>query len=355
MRNVICIVLFLLVLTSHARAAELPEDLTDALPDQAAEWMEEIPEDDFAGGVTGILEQMGNEAGDIVRQRVRGAAGVLVAVVICGILEGAFQGIGGKASPFLPMVGALSVTLLTAGSLDSLMGLGASTIEDLSVFSRALLPTLAAATAASGSVTTATVQQVTTVFLVDVLVSLIRGLLVPLVYVYVGVLAASAALSESRLGVLAEGLKKAVTWCLTTALVLFTVYLSVSRVVTGSVDAASVKVARAAISGVVPVVGGIISDAAETVLAGAGMLKNTVGVFGMLAILAACAYPFLQLGIQYLLYKLTAFAAGAVGAPGLHKLIDGLGGAFGLILGMTGSCALLLLISVLSSVAAVVP
>ena len=30
MRNVICIVLFLLVLTSHARAAELPEDLTDA-------------------------------------------------------------------------------------------------------------------------------------------------------------------------------------------------------------------------------------------------------------------------------------------------------------------------------------
>ena len=149
MRNVICIVLFLLVLTSHARAAELPEDLTDALPDQAAEWMEEIPEDDFAGGVTGILEQMGNKAGDIVRQRVRGAAGVLVVVVLCGILEGAFQGIGGKPSPFLPMVGALSVTLLTAGSLDSLMGLGASTIEDLSVFSRALLPTLAAATAAS--------------------------------------------------------------------------------------------------------------------------------------------------------------------------------------------------------------
>ena len=102
-------------------------------------------------------------------------------------------------------------------------------------------------------------------------------------------------------------------------------------------------------------VGSIISDASETVLAGAGMLKNTIGVFGTLAILAACAYPFLQLGIQYLLYKLTAFLAGAVGAPGLCKLIDGLGGAFGLILGMTGSCALLLLVSVLASVGAVTP
>ena len=84
-------------------------------------------------------------------------------------------------------------------------------------------------------------------------------------------------------------------------------------------------------------------------------MKNTIGIFGMLAILAACIYPFLQLGIQYLLYKLTAFLAGAVGAPGLRKLIDGLGGAFGLVLGMTGACALLLLVSVLSSVAAVMP
>ena len=44
-----------------------------------------------------------------------------------------------------------------------------------------------------------------------------------------------------------------------------------------------------------------------------------------------------------------------MGAPSLCKLIDGLGGAFGLVLGMTGSCAFLLLISVLSSVAAVTP
>ena len=132
-------------------------------------------------------------------------------------------------------------------------------------------------------------------------------------------------------------------------------YLSVVRIISGSADSATVKVTKAAISGVVPVVGGIIADASETVLAGAGMLKNTIGVFGMLAILAACAYPFLQLGVQYLLYKGTAYLASVMGAPGLCKLIDGLGGAFGLILGMTGSCALLLLISVLASVGAVMP
>lgn len=277
----------------------------------------------------------------------------MLVVVLCGAVEGFYQGAGGKAVPFLPMAGALSVTLVTAGSLDTLIGLGSRTMEDLSVFSQALLPTLAAAAAAGGAVTTAAFQQVTTVFLVDVFLRLVNHVLMPLVYLYIGVLTASACLPEGRLGAVADGLKKAVTWMLTTPLLAFTVYLSVVRVVSGAVDGTRVKVAKAAISGAVPVVGGIISEVSETVLAGAGMLKNTVGVFGMLVVLAACAYPFLQLGIQYLLYKLTAFLASAVGAPGLCKLIDGLGGAFGLVLGMTGACALLLFVSILASVSAV--
>ena len=90
-----------------------------------------------------------------------------------------------------------------------------------------------------------------------------------------------------------------------------------------------------AISGVVPVVGGIIAEASETVLAGASVLKGTIGVFGLLGVLALCAYPFLQLGIQYLLYQLIRFLASVIGSPELCAVIKGLGGAFGLILGLS--------------------
>lgn len=359
MKRFIFFVFALLALTISAQAAELPRELTDALPREAEDLLEDVDPSDvhgFSSGVSRLLEKMGGQVGSILRQRVRGAASVLLVVVLCGVVDSFYQGTGSdKVTVFLPMAGALSVTLATAGSLDTLIGLGAETIGELNIFSKALLPTLAAATAAAGAVTTATFQQVTTVFLADLLLNLINDLLMPLVYLYIGVLTASACLPDNRLGAVAEGLKKGITWLLTTALLLFTVYLSVARIISGAADGATVKVAKAAISGAVPVVGGIISEVAETVMAGAGLLKNTIGVFGMLAILAACAYPFLQLGIQYLLYKLTAVLAAAVGAPSLCKLIDGLGGAFGLVLGMTGSCALLLLISVLASVAAVVP
>ena len=76
-------------------------------------------------------------------------------------------------------------------------------------------------------------------------------------------------------------------------------------------------------------------------------------MIGLLGVLALCAYPFLQLGIQYLLYKLTAFLASVIGDTELCGLIGGLGGAFGLILGMVGSCALVLLVSILASAAVV--
>ena len=358
MKQWVFLLLAVFLLMGRANAVEVPRDLMKALPEGTEDLIEFADPADPGGlarGVGRILEDMKGKVGEVLRQRTRGAASVLLVVVLCAAVEGFSQGIGGKTTLFLPMVGALSVTLLTAGSLDSLMGLGAETIGELNRFSKALLPTLAAATAASGAVTTATVQQVTTVFFVDLLLNLVDGLLLPMVYLYTGALAAAACLPESRLGAIAEGLKKILTWMLTTALLAFTVYLSVARVISGAADGAAVRVTKAAISGVVPVVGGIIAEASETVLVGAGMLKNTVGLMGMLAILTACAYPFLQLGVQYLLYKLTAFLAAAIGAPGLCKLIDGLGGAFGLVLGMTGACALLLLVSVLSSVAAVVP
>ena len=356
MKYVICLSALVLALAVSAQAAEVPAELERAAPEAA----EDLADGDFSGGtgfaegVGDILDRLADQAGDVIRERTRGAAAVLLAVVLCGAVEGFARGAGGRtALALLPMAGALSVTLASAGSLDTLMGLGSQTIGELADFSSVLLPTLAAATAATGAVTTATVQQVSTVFFVDLLLRLIRQLLLPLVYLYIGLLTAAACLPENRLGAIAEGLKKLVTWLLTTALLVFTVYLSVVRIISGSADSATVKVTKAAISGVVPVVGGIIADASETVLAGAGMLKNTIGVFGMLAILAACAYPFLQLGVQYLMYKVTAYLASVVGPPGLCKLIDGLGGAFGLILGMTGSCALALLISIISSVSVV--
>ena len=352
----LCFAAALVLLTIHARGAQLPREVERAMPEEGRALLRGLDLEDenaLSAGLGRVWELVTGELHTIVGQRLRGAASVLLVVILCGMAESV--SVGDKAALYLPMAGGAAVTLLSAGSIGSLIGLGVETIRVLGKFSTALLPALAAATAATGTAVAASAQRIGTMVLVDMLLRLCSALLVPLVYCYIALLTASACIPGSCLAPLAEGIKKSVVWLLTTALLLFTLYLSTVRVVSGAADAVSVRLTKAAISGTLPVVGGIISEVAETVLAGAGMLRSVIGVGGMLAILAACACPFLQLAVQYLLYKLVGVCAGVVGSPVLSKLVSGLGGVFGLILGMTGACALLVFLSVLSFVGVVLP
>lgn len=171
-------------------------------------------------------------------------------------------------------------------------------------------------------------------------------------YFYVAAAAADAMLPQRRLAGISRAIRKGTVWLLTGALALFTLYLTVSGAAAGSADTVTARLARSAV-GVLPVVGSILADAADSVLAGAGAVKNTVGAAGLLAVLAVCLLPLMRLGVQYLVYKAAAFLAGILGAEQLTGLIDALGGAFGLIFGMTGACGLLLLISISSALGVV--
>ncbi len=347
MKKLLVFLIVLLLCRGQAAAAELPEELLDSLPDSAADIG---AEEGWSAGISNLLSLVQERFFSLLREGVGGIVQLLLVLFLCGIAETLFFSAKGKHTfNYVALTATAAVVLVSAGDLSHLMGLGRETIGEMEAFSKVLLPTMAAATASMGMAGAASVRQVTTVFFCDLLISLINRLILPLIYLYIGALAAGSMLGDSRLDGIAMGIKKAVVWVLSGLLTIFTLYLSVAGAVWGTVDGAAVKVTKKAIAGVVPVVGNIISGAAETVLAGAGVLKNSIGVFGVLAVLSICVLPFLKLGVQYLLYKAAAFAASTVSSPSLVKLIDGLGGAFGLLLGTVASCALLLLVSLISS------
>ena len=182
-------------------------------------------------------------------------------------------------------------------------------------------------------------------FLVDLLLTLIEGFLMPMVYLYIGVLTASCCMPENRLGTIAEGLKKALTWVLTTSLLAFTIYLSVVKVISGAADGTSVKLTKAAISGVVPVVGGILSDAADAVLLSAATLGSGAGIWGILTVLAVFLAPALRIGVQYLLLKLTAAAGEALGCGRCAAVVGDFAGVLGLLMALCWTQAVMLLIT----------
>lgn len=311
------------------------------------------PDSDVSAGLSQLLARVPGVLGDFLTAGLRTAVKLLAVVLICSLghgMEAAGQSQGLSA---IRLAGALSITALTMTDVASMIGLGRDTIGRIDVFSAVLLPVMAVLSAVSGEAASGAARQGATVLFSKALVSVMDGVLVPMVYAYVVVSCAQAAAANPGLDKLAQGIKSAVTGVLTALLVGFIGYLTASGAIAGSVDLSRIKAARMAISRAVPVVGGILADASEAVLAGAGALRGTVGAAGLLVVLAICMTPFLHLAAQYLLYKATAALCSVVAQPELAKLIDAIGSAFGLILGMTGAAALILLVSVVSAVQAV--
>ena len=302
-------------------------------------------------GLQTLLERFGGLVGGSVGRAARSGVLLLATAALCGLTREVGETLGQSGGlDVASLTAAVAVTAVAVSDVCSMVGLGREALDGMEQFSQVLLPTLAAAVAAGGAPGTAAARQMATVLFSDLLLTAIDKALLPMVYAYVAVCAAHAALGNDGLKRLAALLKWGVTTALTAILLVFVGYLTVSGAIAGSADAMALKAAKLTISGMVPVVGGILSDAAGTLLAGAGVLRGTIGVFGLLAVLALCLGPFLELGVHYLVYKLAAALAATVSGGSASALIDGIGGAFGLVLGMAGSGALLLLVSLVSAV-----
>lgn len=303
------------------------------------------------------LHQVGTHAAGTLHtafQKAVGSGGVLLLAVLFAELSGALTGISGGEQTPAGILGAAAVTAVSVADVSSLMGLGRNAVERIDSFSTLLIPIVTACSAASGSVSGSAARQVACVFFSDILVRLIDRILIPFVYLYTAACAAAAVVENRGLTELARLLKWAVTTTLTTLLLAFTGYLSLTSAAAAGADAVTIRLTRTVISSMVPVVGGILSNATETVLSGVMVLRNLVGTFGVAVVLGFCVTPFLRLGVQYLVYRFAAVLASVISQGRVPKLIDDIAGAFALVLGMTGTAALLVMIAIFSTLAAAV-
>lgn len=336
------------LLKAQANALDL-EGLQQAAEEYAVDIVWSEPPD-LDNGLSELLETGTESLNGVVKKAVRSGVLLLAIVLFAGLADGTSAlGTGGSLQA-VQIVAALAITAVAVTDVNALIGLGCEVIERMELFSKVLLPTITAAIAASGSPGGAATRQMAVMLFSDILMSLINRLLLPLIYVYIAACTAYAAVGNEGIKRISSTLKWVITSILTSVLLAFVGYLSISGAIAGTTDAVTLKATKFTVSNMVPVVGGILSDAAETVLAGAGILKNSVGIFGMLVIIGMCIIPFLQLGVHYLVYKITAALSATVSDSRVAGLIEGIGGAFGLVLGMAGACAILLLVSLVSAI-----
>lgn len=267
----------------------------------------------------------------------------LAAAILCAVF-----GTEGESGRLASTAACLCVSAAVAGSLHGMLASGVETVTRTHEYVRLLLPGLTVLAAASGHGAAAGAVYSGAAVFFDVLLALLSGLLVPLVRTHAALCAADALLPESGLGKLRDFLNWLLTTLLKWILWGFSAFLTATGLFAGTVDAQKLRAARTVLSGMAPVAGNLVSEAAQSVLSAAGTLKNAVGVYGMAAVLAICLGPFLKLWVCYLTLKLAAALCGTVGAGRVSGLLEKLSGTMGVVVSMTGvSCVLALLVLVL--------
>jgi len=330
------------------------ESVIDSLPQEANEILGDVSLTDTKMGDEGlksILEALKDSVFGIFKNALGSAAKILTIVILCSAATSAMS--EGGIRDMVSLGGTVAVSAIAISNVHSFIGMGTETLMTLSDYSKALLPTMCAAAASAGAFTSASAKYAATALFMDVLINAATNVIMPLISIYLAAVIANAVLAKDSLANVAKLLKWVCTTGLTLLVLAFTTYLSMTGLISGKADEFATKLTKTALGTVLPVVGSIVSDTAETLVVGAGMLRNAIGVFGFLAVAAICLTPFLTLGMHYLVYKGTAAFSQALADKRMSELISDVGAAFGMLLALVGAGGMMLFFSVISSMKAV--
>lgn len=332
---IVLIMIPLFVISGNAVSYSAP-----TVPNSGSRYMPDETES-FGEGVLYIVKTAIEEMYPAFSETISTCASCVAIALLTSVVDNISQ----DTRPAIHLAGICVAALCLLRPAQSMIRLGTNTILEVSQYGKLLLPVMTGALVAQGAVSKSGVLYTATAFFDTILSSGISNYLTPLVYVFLCLSIVSGIAQVPLLKQIKDGIQKGIAWGLKTILYVFTGYISITGVVSGSTDAAMLKATKLTISSMVPVVGGILSDASEAVLVSAGLVKNAVGVYGLLAIIAIGIGPFLRIAIQYFLLKFTAGVSDTFGVKPISDVIQDYSHAMGLVLGMLGTVCIIQLIS----------
>ncbi len=143
---------------------------------------------------------------------------------------------------------------------------------------------------------------------------------------------------------LAVFLRKAAVFFTGLAVTIFAGLTAIQGLVTKTADGLLVNTARYSVDNFVPIVGGFAADSIDMVLSCVAVIKNGIGVLGIIIILCLLTAPVLKILAIAVIYKLTAILAAPIATKQIADCLNEMGSAVITMAVVLGLCVLMFLI-----------
>ncbi len=365
MKKLILIILFLPLFTVSAHAQDIYSEAAESMGIYAVE--ENAPPEaravsgklslDGSYDSYGAIQRLINSALEALKAQLEKlwnpAAKIMSLTVLCAAAGNITN--DKKIQNYISISACCACALIVTSGIDGIVSLASSSLTQISDYSKAAIPAIFTAAAATGALVSASARYGAVCVSIDIMMSAAQRLIIPLINAYLALCISDSIMDNA----LVKSISKAVKWAATTLMTgittLFGTYIAMTGLITASTDVVAVKTAKTVISSTLPVVGGIIADASGIVLAAASAIKNSAGVFSLIAVCALCISPFVSLWLKMLFFRASAAFASMLPDKRLSNLLGDIGTCIAMLLGLIGCCAVMMFISFMAGIKVVTP
>lgn len=319
----------------ESSTVEISEDLNNSI-------IEELNEIDFSG-LNGIVEEFQNSSTNIfsienikskIYSIISGENAVsyssffasifsiflelivkylpmLSLIVAIGVISNLLNGIKSKfneksTSGLIHLVCFLAVVVLTIGMISSISKTSVNSINSMVSQMNAIFPILLTLMIGIGANASAGVFQPIVAIISTYVADFFTYLILPL-FMASFVFGIINNLSDSiKLDKFNSFISSLFKWCVGLVFTLFFAVFTIQGISAGTFDSLSIRTTKYTIKSYIPIMGGYLSDGMDLILSSTILIKNAVGLVGVLMIISTILSPLLEIVVFSLLLKLVS-------------------------------------------------
>lgn len=215
--------------------------------------------------------------------------------------------------------------VIAINSFSVAIGYAKDAISSMIHFMVAMVPLLLTLLASMGNITSVTVIHPLIVFMINTMGTAIYYIVFPLLFFSVVLYIVSSLSDKYKVTQLAKLMQKAAITIMGVMVTIFLGVLSVTGISGAVTDGVGIRTAKYITGNFVPVVGRLFTDASDTVIGASLLVKNAVGLAGVVIIIFLCAFPAIKILTMALIYNVSSAVLQPLGDSPIIKTLDTIG------------------------------
>lgn len=218
-------------------------------------------------------------------------------------------------------------------------------MENIVSFIRVFVPAYFLSVGVATGTLTSSVGYQLVILIIYMVEHVLTTLVLPLISSYVLLAVVNGLWAEEKLGLLAEGIEKAIKFLLKAAIGIVTGISAFQSMITPAIDSVKATALHKTIAAI-PGIGDAADGVMDVVLGSAVLIKNSIGVILLLLLIGVAAAPLCKIFIMAFLMKVAAAVLGVVSDKRIVACTDKVGTGSQLLFKTAGTALLLFMITI---------